>query len=91
MQTYNAPLRDMRFALHELFADSPYARAAASERARWSRPGGVTLPTTMVEIRAGIKEAKSTMRTRPHAARTKDRPSVAATPNSIARSTRARP
>jgi alkylation response protein AidB-like acyl-CoA dehydrogenase len=31
MQIYNAPLRDMRFALHELFADSPYAGATASD------------------------------------------------------------
>src|SRR6516165_2394062 len=31
MQTYAAPLRDMRFALHELFADSPYALPAGAE------------------------------------------------------------
>jgi len=33
MQTYTAPLRDMRFVLHELFADSPYAAPAASDDA----------------------------------------------------------
>ena len=31
MQTYTAPLRDMRFVLHELFADSPYTGATAEE------------------------------------------------------------
>jgi len=31
MQIYDAPLRDMRFVLNELFADSPYAVAAGSD------------------------------------------------------------
>jgi alkylation response protein AidB-like acyl-CoA dehydrogenase len=32
MQIYNAPLRDMRFVLHELFADSPYAAASTANQ-----------------------------------------------------------